>query len=340
MNTNLVAIDLAKKYFQVCVLEGQTVLSNRRLTRLTFQRFIQQLPPTTIAMESCASAHYWGRTLQAVGHRVLLVPPQHAKAFRRVHKSDQHDALSIAEAAMRPNIHFVPVKSQAQQDLQLMGRIRERLTAQRTAIVNQARGLAREYGVEFPKQRLVLMRQLPIALEDASNDLSTTARQMLHELLVDLQRMDQRIAALQHDLDALAQHDPAYERLRSIPGIGPLVASALLAAMGDGSRFQNGRQAAAWVGLVPKQNGTGGKVQLLGISKNGNRSLRTLLIHGARSVLRWADKHNHAQSQWLLTMVERRGKNRTAVALANKMMRIAWSVITTGECFDMNKAYA
>lgn len=336
----LVGIDLAKRCYQICALDERgTVVYNRRFTAAKFALAMQQLPATTIAMEACAAAHYWGRRLQALGHQVRLIPPQHAKAFRRVHKSDQHDALSIAEAAQRPKLHFVPVKTLAQQDLQMLGKLREQRVAQRTALINQARGHAREYGVNLSTGRLTFMREFPLAIADADNGLTPVAREALAQLHDEIAQADTRIAELQQRMTTLAQTDPAYPRLLSIPGVGPVLAPMVLAKMGHGQQFASGRDCAAWVGLVPKQTGTGGKTQLGGISKNGDRMLRTLLIHGARAVLRWADKHHHAQSRWLQQLVQRGGKNKAAVALANKMIRVIWAVLTQGTPFDMHKAY-
>jgi transposase len=295
----LVAIDLAKRCYQVGAIDDQgKLLYNRKLSPANFALAMQQLQPTTIAFEACAAAHYWGRRLTALGHEVRLVPPQHVKAFRRVHKSDAHDVLSIAEAAQRPNIHFVPIKTIAQQDLQVLGRIREHLVTQRTALINQVRGFAREYGVDFPKSRQALRERLPQALADADNALSPIVREALAELSQQIRLLDERLADLMRRITALASQDCAYERLRTIPGVGPTIAPALLASLGHAQQFASARSCAAWAGLVPKQTGTGGQVQLGGITKNGNRSLRVLLIHGARSVIRWAGKHDHAQSRW------------------------------------------
>jgi transposase len=336
----LVGVDLAKRCYQICaVSEHNTVLYNRKYTARKFAEAIQQLEPTTVAMEACAASHYWGRRLQALGHHVLLVPPQHATAFRRVHKSDEHDALSIAEAAQRPNLHCVPVKTITQQDLQMLGGLRERCVTQRTSLINQARGYAREYGVNFPVTRAALMRELPLALEAADNDLTPIAREALATLYEEIKHLSARIEELLACMRRLAQEDPAHARLQSIPGVGPVLAPTLLAKLGHAQQFDSGRDCAAWVGLVPKQNSTGGKRQLGGISKNGDRLLRTLLIHGARSVIRWADRHDHAQSRWIKQLVERAGKNKAAVALANKMMRMIWAVLTQGTSFDMHKAY-
>jgi transposase len=277
--------------------------------------------------------------LETLGHRVLLIPAQHVKAFCRVHKSDGHDALAIAEAAQRPKIHFVPIKTVEQQDLQLLGRIRERLIQQRTATINQSRGFAREYGVHFALSRQAFMRELPDALDPADSRLSCIAREALTELYADIQRLDRRIDALQIRIEDLAKQNPAYERLLTIPGIGTANGAALLAAVGDGHQFSNGRQCAAWLGLVPRQHGTGGKVHLGSITKAGDSSLRTAVIHGARAVIRWAHRHQHAQSRWILALVARRGKNKATVALANKIMRIVWSVLAHGTTYDPHKAF-
>jgi transposase len=336
----LVAVDLAKRCYQVVAIDIHgNVLYNRKLSAAKFKLAIQQLEPTLVAMEACAAAHHWGRRLLALGHEVRLVPPQHAKAFRRVHKSDAHDALSIAEAAQRPNIHFVPVKTLAQQDLQVLERIRERLVAQRTAIINQARGLAREYGVSISKSRQEFLDQIPQALADACNELTPIARAALAELVDETRQLSEQLTCVMRRIAALASQNPAYEQLRTIPGIGPITAPVLIASVGSGRQFAKARSSSAWAGLVPKQNGTGGQVQLGSITKNGNRSLRVLLIHGARTVIQWAHKHDDAQSRWIKAIVARRGKNTAVVALANKLMRIAWVVITQGVEFDMRKAF-
>lgn len=336
----LVAIDLAKRSYQVIALDehGQ-VLYNRKLSPSKFALAMQQLETTIVAMEACSAAHHWGRRLLALGHTVRLVPPQHAKAFRRVHKSDAHDALSIAEAAQRPGIHFVPVKTLEQQDLQLLERIRERLIAQRTATINQARGLAREYGVSIAKTRQIFMQQLPLAIEDAGNELTPVAREALAGLLDEIRLIGGQLKELLQRIADLASQHPAYDRLRTIPGIGPISAPVLIASLGSARQFANARSCAAWAGLVPRQHGTGGQIQLGGITKNGNRSVRVMLIHGARTVIRWASKHDHSQSRWIKSLVARCGVHKAAVALANKMMRIVWVVLTQQVEFDMRKAF-
>ena len=336
----LVGIDLAKRCYQVCALgESGKVLYNRRYTAKKFGEAMQQLEPTVVAMEACASAHFWGRRLEALGHEVRLVPPQHAKAFRRIHKSDEHDALSIAEASQRPNLHFVPVKTLTQQDLQMLGRLRERCVSQRTALINQARGHAREYGVNLPTGRGRFMCELPLAIESADNALTPLAREALAELYEEIKYLGTQIATWQRRMTTLAKEDPAHQQLQTIPGVGPVLAPMILAKIGHGHQFGSGRDCAAWLGIVPRRTGTGGKVHLGAISKHGDRTLRTLLIHGARTVIRWTHRHDHAQSRWINQLVERAGKNKAAVALANKMIRMIWAMLRQGSTFDMHKAY-
>jgi len=336
----LIGIDLAKRCYQVCALDQHgKIVYNRRYTAKRFAEAMHQVEPTIVAMEACAASHYWGRRLQALGHEVRLVPPQHAKAFRRVHKSDEHDAISIVEAAQRPNIHFVPVKTIVQQDLQMLGGLRDQCVAQRTALINQARGFAREYGITIAQSRCAFMHALPLAIEDASNTLTPSSRRALSELYEEIKHLDVRAKDYLKRMSTLADEDPAHERLQTIPGVGPVLAPTLLAKLGHAHQFRSGRDCSAWVGLVPKQQSTGGKTQLGSISKNGDRTLRTLLIHGARTVIRWTDKHDHAQSRWLKQLIARVGKNKAAVALANKMMRMVWAVLTQGVTFDMHKAY-
>ena len=340
MKAKLVGIDLAKSVFQVCVIAlSGSVLFNKKFSRVKLIEWLKDLEPTVIAMESCATGHFWGRKLQSAGHTVRLIPAQHVKAFCRVHKTDSGDALAITEAAQRPKMHFVPVKTLGQQDLQLLGRVRSKVVSQRTELINQARGFASEYGVSFPKRRQELMAGLPLALEDASNGLTHVARFALLALLEDIRALDTRLDELAKQTAALAQQEPAYARLLSVPGFGPVVAPAFIAAVGDGKQFAHGRDVSAWLGIVPKQHGTGGKVTLMRISKNGDRELRTLLIHGARAVLRWVDRRDDAMSRWLIALRARRGEARTIVAFANKLARIGWAVLQGDQPFDVNKAF-
>lgn len=341
MKVKLIGIDLAKNIFQVCALnQAGKVIFNKSIRRKHLISQIQNLEPTLIAMEACASANYWGRCFEAMGHRVLLIPPQHCKPFVRSGKNDARDALAICEAANRPNLHVVPIKTLEQQDLQLLHRIRQRHIRNTTALANQIRGIAREYGVDFPIGIRALKQALPAALEDADNALTVTARELLHELYCELITMMEKSNAYLARIQELAKTFPAYERLIALPGIGPVVASAMLAAVGDARQFRNGRQMGAWLGLVPRQYGTGGKVTLQGVTKNGDRYLRAMVIHGARATLRWSRKKDSALARWVLPIEKRRGTNRAVVALANKIVRISWNILTKGEEYDCRKAFA
>ena len=340
MKIKLIGIDLAKNVFQLCALnQANNVLYNHTVRRAQFRSTIARLQPTTLAMESCSSAHYWGRTFEAMGHHVLLVPAQHVTPFVRGGKSDSHDALAIAEAALRPGLHPVPIKSIEQQDIQLLHRLRQRQVQYSTALANQIRSLGREYGVIFPTGIQTLMRHLPDALEDAGNELSPVARAALAEQLCCLREVRESIKTLQQQIQQLAALNPAYAKLLELPGIGPLSASAYIAAIGNGHRFRCGRQVSAWLGLVPRQYGTGGKIQLSGVTKNGDRYLRTLLIHGARAVITRGLKKRPLLAQWVQPIIERQGFNKATVALANKMARICWVVLSSDQPFDMKRAF-
>lgn len=344
MNIKIVGIDLAKDVSQMCALTpSNKVLFNRSIRRKALRQDVSKLPPTVIAMEACGSAHYWGREFQAMGHTVRLLPPQHVKAYVRNGKSDAKDALAICEAAQRPQLHTVPIKSVEQQDLQLLHRVRSRYVQMRTMLANQIRSIAQEYGVFFPKTIRSLRGELMGALENGENGLSSAARTMLHMLYVELQGIDAKEEQIKHQIEALAVQNEAYARLREVPGIGPIVASAYIAAVGSGRQFQRGRQVSAWLGLVPRQFGTGGKMHLQGISKGGDRYLRTMLIHGARVVTSWCQRRkqdNRPMARWLRALIARRGKNKAIVALANKLARFAWVILARGQRFDPTRAFA
>jgi len=341
MKVSIIAIDLAKNVFQVAALNraGKPVM-NRSVRRARLVDTIRQFEPTTLAMEACGSSHYWGRVFRRMGHDVRLIPPQHVKAFTRVNKTDAGDALAICEAARRPNMRFVAIKSIPQQDLRLLNRQRQRLVRLRTATANQIRGFAREYGVFFPLGYRRLLAELPAALEDGENELSAIARETLAELREELRALDARIDHLKARLLELSEPNEAYQRLLEVPGFGPLVAASYLGSIADGKQFTNGRQSSAWLGLVPRLHGSGGKTRSMSITKNGDRELRCMLIHGARAVVRWAHRRDDPMGRWIQALKARRGTNKTVVALANKMARIAWVIVAKGERFDMNRAFA
>lgn len=340
MKIKLLGIDLAKNVFQLCALnQAGKVVFNRSVRRAQLHSTVAKLEPTTIAMEACSSAHYWGRTFVDMGHQVMLIPAQHVTPFVRGGKSDARDALAICEAAQRPKLHPVPIKSIEQQDIQLLHRLRQRQVQHSTALANQIRSLGREYGVLFPAGIKSLMARVPEVLEDGGNELSPVARYALadqYRCLLDVR------AAMRNFLDQieqLAAQNPAYANLLPMPGIGPMISSAYIAAIGNGRQFKCGRQVSAWLGMVPRQHGTGGKLQLKGMTKNGDRYLRTLMIHGARSVISHGLKNRPELAQWVQPIIDRRGFNKAVVALANKLTRIAWVIVTSGEPFDMQQAF-
>jgi len=307
------------------------VVVKKRLARQKVLPFLAQLPPCLIGMEASGGAHYWAREFTQLGHTVKLMSPQFVKPYVQSQKNDPNDAAGICEAVERPRMRGVPVKSITQQDVQALHRIRERQIKARTALINQIRGLLMEYGIVIPQRASQVRHKLPIVLEDAENGLTATAREWLHALAEELQALDQRIAATDQQIERVFEADEACQRLAQLPGIGPLTATALVAAVGDATEFKNGRQFAAWLGLVPRQHSTGGKTTLLGMTKRGNCYLRTLLIHGARAVLRVVDRKTDARSRWLQGVKARRGMNCASVAQANKTARVAWALLAKGD---------
>jgi transposase len=334
MELRRVGLDLAKNVFQVHGVDGQEeVRCRRQLRRSEVLKFFAGRSPCLIGMEACAGAHYWGRELTQLGHAVKLMAPQLVKPYVSRQKNDANDAEGICEAVGRPKMRFVLVKTEAQQESQAAHRIRSELIRQRTAKANQIRGLLAEFGLVMGKRIEVLRRALPALLEDADNGLSGGMRRLLDGLRRDLVQLDERAAELEAVIVAEARTNEACVRLQTIPGIGPLTASALVSAVGDARQFKNGRQLAAWVGLVPAQDSSGGKPRLLGISKHGDTYLRTLLIHGGRSVERTCGAKTDARSRWLRELGTRRHKNIAAVAQANRNARIAWALLTRGESY-------
>lgn len=337
MNITRIGLDLAKNVIQVHGVdhEGKKRLA-RLLKREKMIEFFQNQPPCLIGMEACASAHFWARTLMAMGHQVKLIAPQFVKPYVKGNKNDANDAEAICEAVSRPNMRFVPVKTVEQQNIQARHRVRQELVHQRTAKVNQIRGLLSEYGIVIALRVESLRNALPDILEDSENRLTPEFRELLNGLHEDLTHLDDRIGTQDQAIKRLAQEHEGAKRLQQLRGIGPITATALIAAIGDGHQFARGRDAAAWCGLVPAQHSSGGKSKLLGISKRGDTYLRTLLIHGARAVLKTAQSKDDRLSQWLQSLCSRRNKNIAAVALANKTMRMAWALLVSGKDYESN----
>jgi transposase len=325
-------IDIAKNVVFVHGVDAHGhVVVTKRLARPKVLPFVAQLPPCLIGMEASGGAHYWAREFTQLGHTVKLMPPQFVKPYVQSQKNDPNDAAGICEAVERPRMRSVPVKSVPQQDMQALHRIRERQIKARTALLNQIRGLLAEYGIVIPQRASQVRHKVPDILEDAENGLTATAREWLQTLAEELQALDQRITATDQHIERLFAADEACQRLAQLAGIGPLTATALVAAVGNATDFKNGRQFAAWLGLVPRQHSTGGKTTLLGMTKRGNRYLRTLLIHGARAVLRVVDRKTDPRSRWLQGVKARRGKHCASVAQANKTARIAWALLAKGD---------
>ena len=332
----LLSIDLAKTVFQLCGMDSNHhFFFNKKISRNKLVESILQIKPDSIVMESCYSANYWGREFQKLGFKVNLIPPQHVKPFVKGNKNDHHDAVAICEASLRPNIHFVPVKTIEQQDLQAMHRIRQRQIRDRTSLVNQIRGLLSEYGIIITRSYRVMKTQLPIIIEDASNQLSYPMRELLNDLLNELRTANKRLESMERKIEVTANSYPEYKRLTDIPGIGLITASGLIAQVGDAKQFSSSRGFAAWLGLTPKHEASGTKIINQGMSKRGDRYLRTLLIHGGRIVLS-NYKQDCTLKRFGKQVEHRRGKHKAVVATAHKMARIIWAVLAKNQPYNPN----
>jgi transposase len=327
-----IAVDLAKSVFHLYgVDERGRAVFRKRLTRGKFQAFMAKHPPCVVFMEACGSAHHWARECARWGHEAKLIAPRFVKPYVKSNKNDHNDAEGIYEAGTRPTMRFVAVKSVAQQDIQALHRVRERIKRARTALSNEMRGLLAEYGIVLPRGVSALRRGLPEILEDGENGLTGRGRELFAALYEELVAVDERLAVYNRHIETVYREQPCCQRLAKVEGVGPLNATAAVATVADAGVFKNGRQMAAWLGLVPRQHSTGGKTVLRGISKRGDRYLRSLLVHGARSVVKAAAGKSDARSQWINQLRERRGYNKAAVAVANKNARILWALMMREE---------
>jgi transposase len=335
MKITTVGIDLAKNVFQVHGVDqrGKAVV-RKRLRRNQVLIFFAQLRPCLVGMEACGGAHYWARKLQAQGHTVKLMAPQFVKPYVKANKTDAADAEAICEAVTRPTMRFVPIKNAEQQAILSVHRARQGFVRARTAQANQLRGLLAEYGITLPQGISHVANRLPEIIEDAENELPGLFRGLLQRLVAHLRELNQQVQALEEQIEVWHRANEASQRLAKIPGIGPLTASALSASIGDAKSFKNGRELAAWLGLVPRQHSSGGKPLLLGISKRGDSYLRTLLIHGARSAVRVAKRKSTPTDRWSTGMLDRRHMNVAAVARANKNARIVWALLAHGRDYS------
>lgn len=331
-----IGLDLAKHVFHVvCCDEHGKVVRKKMLKRSQVLAYFSNLPQCLVGMEACASAHHWARELGALGNQVKLIPPRYVKPYVRGNKNDYNDALAIAEAVIRPQMRFVSVKTPEQQDIQALHRLRERRVQERTALCNQLRGLVAEYGLILPKGVNRLRRRLPELLEDGENGLSDLFRQLLAQSYPQLHELDGYIDFYTQEMKRQSQQDEACRRLQTIPGYGPIVAGVFHSVVGNGEAYRRGRDVSASLGLVPRQHSSGGKEVLLGISKRGDRYLRSLLVHGARSVVIRAAIKDDRLSRWINKVKAERGFNKAVVALANKMARIGWAVLVNKTVYQI-----
>jgi len=332
MNVTLIGLDLAKNIIQVCGVNraGKTVF-NRAIKRTELLTFLVQYPEVPIAMEACSGSNYWGRTLESRGYKVMLIPPQHVKPFVKGNKNDRNDAFAICEAARRPHLKFVRPRSLEQVDMLWVHRQRERLVGQRTQLINQLRGMLSEYGVVVAQGKERLRRELPFLIEEADNGLTYHARCYAQQMLEEWIELDRRIKMFDQDIREQCRLSEPASRLIEVKGIGKTIATAAVAFAGDAKHYSNSRQFAANLGVVPREHSSGGKQKLGGITKRGNRYLRRLLIQGAWSVIRHINSGEDRLTRWARNLVERVGKQKTAIALANKMARIIWALLTKGQ---------
>ena len=338
MKLTTVGIDLAKNVFQIHGVDerGKTLL-RKKVSRDQIAAFFARLEPCLVGMEACGSAHHWARKLQAMGHIVKLMAPQFVKPYVKSNKNDAADAEAICEAVARSNMRFVPIKNIEQQAALSIHRARQAFVKARTAQGNQIRGLLAEFGLIVPKGIANIVTRVPELIEDATNELTAPFRQLIECLIEHFKELDRQVDELEVQIKVWHRNNALSRKLEDIPGIGPITASALVASVGNATSFKDGRQMAAWLGLVPGQHSSGGKQVLLGISKRGDTYLRTLLVHGARAVVRTAKTKIAAgvlPPSWLHKLMERKHANVAAVALANKNARIVWALLAHGREYD------
>lgn len=344
-----IGIDIAKNFIQLhgATKEGKCVLK-KRIARDSFLAYMSKLPRCLVGMEACGGAHYWGRELTKMDFEAKLMSPHKVKKFVENHKNDAKDAEACAEAVVRKNMRFVSIKTTEQMECQALHRVRSYYVKQRTCLMNMIRGLLAEEGIAIAKSQVALEKKLQVLLGKEHEKLSNQSKEIFSRLRADLHAIEERVEKCTADVKALSKSDENCQRLETINGIGPITATALIAKIGNGGEFQKGRELAAFLGLVPKQNSSGGRQQLLGISKHGDKYLRQLLIHGGRACVKAALQKNKgineyrntdAHSCWIRQLVERRGANKASVAVANKNARMAIAVLKNRNSYDVNLAH-
>lgn len=334
MQVTTLGIDLAKNLFQLHGIDERgKVVVTQRVTRKKLLEVVAGIPSCLIGMESCASSQYWGREFEKLGHTVRLISPQFVKPYVKTNKNDMRDAEAICEAVSRPTMRFVPIKSVEQQDLQALHRVRALRVKHQTALINQIRGLLAEYGLVIPKAAPKVRSALILFLDGTNESLTPFARETFSELYDQLNESGRTIEKLNQRIELLFKKHPVCQKIATIPGVGPLTATAILAAVPSAQTFKNGRHMAAWLGLVPRQSSSGGKEKLGKISKRGNCYLRTLMIHGSRTVVQHAEKRKDRRSIWINQLRQKKGFNIAAVALANKNARVIWALLAHDDIY-------
>jgi len=331
-NHNTIGVDLAKNVIYFSVLSSrQKLLQSKEVTRSKFKQFLANQKPSLVAFEACATAHYWSRFAQSHGHTTKILPALSVAPFRQGHKTDKNDALAVSEAANRPNIKEAPYKTVNQQAVQSIQRSRELLVSDRTALSNHIRGILLEFGFAIRQGYSALYQHVPDILEDGENELPDSYRATLNLLYVRLRDLREDIDFMDKQIATVIKQNPACRQLTKMEGVGPIGAILLFSSLGTGEAFKNGREYSAYLGLTPKQYSSGGKTNLVGISKHvANKRLRSILIQGARAYIHKAKLGNTVKDQWLLALIDRAGTGKAAVALANKNVRTAWALLTQG----------
>lgn len=336
-NLKVIGIDLAKNVFQVHGTDAKgKCLLRKRLSRAKLMEFMRNLPAVVVGIEACGGSHYWARYFKELGHEVKMMSPQFVKPYVKSNKNDRNDAEAIAEACTRPNMRFVATKTIAQQDMLAIHRARELSIKLRTAISNQIRGLLNEYGITLP-QGISRIRKLPEILDTHTEKLSSLTVELITKIREQFNFCDEQIKDYDSQLHHLAQNNDIHAEIQKVPGIGPITATAIVATIGDAKLFRNGREVAAWLGLVPRQHSSGNKTVLGGISKRGDRYIRKLLIQGARTVVKSCENKTDKLGLWVAKKKQQGGYNKASVALANKNARMIWAMMATGECYRQPK---